>query len=117
MIAYRRAAPADRAFIVYGWAASYRESDAAGMIARERWVSVMSVEINAIIERPDCITLVAYETGEEAGVADLYGFIACDPSVPLVFYTYVRGPCRRLGIARGLFVLILCERIGRGLCG
>ncbi len=103
MIAYRPAGPLDRQFIVSGWSSSFKGSPSSGMIASERWADVMRVEINGIIDRPDCTTLVAYETNETSRLVDLYGFIAADPTVPLVFYVYTRGTSRRWGVARGLF--------------
>lgn len=113
MIAYRAATLADRKFIVSGWSTSFRTSHSAGMIAMERWADIMHREIESVIERPDCTTLVAYEPDETPGLVDLYGFIAGDSDaiwspvarahLPMVFYVYVKGPQRERGIARGLF--------------
>ncbi len=106
MIAYRPAADHDRRFTLSGWSSSFRGSDAAGMIAAERWHTVMHVEIAAILARPEVTTIVAYETEATDHVADLYGFIAADPSASVVYYTYVAAPYRRMGIARGLFAAV-----------
>ncbi len=112
MIAYRHAIPADRRFIVSGWSSSYRLSLTAGMIAMDDWADVMHPQIEKVLRRPDCETIVAYETDDPGSGAQHYGFISADRSgtIPLLFYVYVKQAYRRgktlgmaIGIGRGLF--------------
>ncbi len=104
MIAFRPALVADRQFIISGWSTSFKTAHAAGMIATSDWAAVMHPQIEKVLNRPDCVTLVAYEPDEDPGV-DLYGFISGDPTarLPVVFYAYVKGPQRCSGIGRALF--------------
>ncbi len=102
-IDYRRALPRDREFVISTWSSSYKDSHSAGMITDEDWPSVMHVQIGKTIDRPDCTVIVACDSTARDHIADLYGFIAADSSVPLVWYVYVKSAYRRLGIARGLY--------------
>jgi len=123
-LAYRPADLADLGFIIDGWASSYRTSRSAGMIAMEDWDAVMHPQVKKVLQRPGCMTWVAYHPGETDHLADLYGFITVErdydihlnefvrgrhqrrvvrTDVPLVHYVYVRHRQRQNGIARGLF--------------
>lgn len=102
-VAYRPAAARDRAFIVSGWSTSYRTSYSAGMIAMDDWSTVMHTQIEKVLDRPGCTTIVAHNPDDPDPIADLYGFIAADPRERYVFYVYVKHHHRRRGFARGLF--------------
>ena len=105
MLAYRPADDRDRRFIVDAWVSSFRTAHSAGMIAMEDWRAVMWPQVEKMLERPDVISTVAYETDDKDRLADLYGFIAADVemSPPLILYVYVKEAYRKTGIARGLF--------------
>lgn len=112
-VAYRPANAGDRNFIVSGWSTSFKSAHAAGMIAMEDWAAIMHPQIERVLDREDCTTLVAYETTESPGLVDLHGFIAgrrepiwspvAKRDLPMVFYVYVKGPYRCRGFATGLF--------------
>lgn len=104
-IAYRPALARDHRFIVSGWSSSFRLSDAAGLIAMDDWAAVMHPQIEKVLARPGCTTIVAHNPNDPDPVADLYGFVALDKraAVPYVFYVYVKHHHRGRGIARGLF--------------
>jgi len=99
-VAFRHATHKDEPFVISGWSASYRTTESAGLIQMVDWATVMHPQIRKAMKRPDVETIVAYE-GDDPGF--LYGFIVADPTVPLVYYCYVKQPYRRAGYARALF--------------
>jgi hypothetical protein len=105
MIAFRRAEPQDRGFIVSAWVSSYQNSKYAGFVSFDSWHRVMRPEVIATLNRPSTVAMVAHETDDPDPPSDLYGFIVADPAtkVPTVFYVYVKFAFRRAGIARQLF--------------
>ncbi len=105
MISFRLLEPPDLGFIVDSWVKSYRDSDSAGMIARESWRAVMCPEVVRITKRDGAVTMVAYDTDVTDHIADLAGYICADPSEspPVVFYVYVKEAQRKAGYARALF--------------
>jgi hypothetical protein len=107
-VAFRRADfsnEPERHFIVDSWVSSYRYSDTSGMIAPENWFRVMIPEVERVLDRPDAITIVAYEPGDTSRLSDIQGFITVDTTeqIPVVFYCFVKEAYRRSGYARGLF--------------
>lgn len=109
-VAIRAAKATDRDLIIHAWVESFRLANTAGMIAMDDWWDVMAPQVVRVLDRAGSRTLVAYETEEAGGVADLYGFITFDRepeppwrSLPIVFYVYVKAPYRREGYARRLF--------------
>lgn len=107
-VEFRPMVSEERTFVVDAWVRSYQFAHAAGMIAMERWFSIMIPEVERVLARPDARTVVAFETDvdvDERYRAELYGFITVDtePATPVVFYVYVKEPYRKSGIARRLF--------------
>lgn len=111
-LAYRLARDHDRPLIVESWLSSYRTAHAAGLIAMDDWHAVMLPQIERVLARPDCATHVAYHPGEDLPGADLYGWIAAEPTDagPLVHYCYVKVAYRRMGIASGLLAAAGVDR-------
>ncbi len=102
-IAYRPAADADRRFVIGSWLDSFRDSHAAGQIAMADWQSIMWAQVERILARPGCQTIVSCNSEDPT---QLHGFVTFDSDTgddpPLVFYCYVKSAFRRWGIARGL---------------
>lgn len=98
-------ATSDRRFVASSWATSYRDSYSAGIVSNETWHSVMWAELNAILDRPDIRTIVAYEPGAAAAAArsDILGCIVGSGEARYVAYVYVKEAARRAGVARWLF--------------
>ena len=107
-IAHRAADERYRNFIVRSWLASYRDADSAGMVAVEDWYDVMTPQVVKVLDQPDVVATVAYETTNDDAGSNAYGFIVGDTSErpALVYYVFVKQPFRRSGVARGLFAAI-----------
>ncbi len=107
-IAHRPADAGDRNLIVKSWAASYRDSDTAGFFKARNWYAFVTAQIVETLAEPDVIATIAYETENDDPGSNAYGFIVADCSErpALVYYTYVKAPYRRSGIARGLLAAI-----------
>lgn len=105
MIAFRPANRSDRNFVVSTWSTSFRRSMFAGFVSMNTWSEVMHDQIDEAMGRPHVRTLVACAAADPTV---LYGFIMATPSMtpPLVYYTYVKEPYRRRGIARSLFTAV-----------
>lgn len=106
-VCFRPATEGDRSFIVSAWSSSFRDAYAAGLIAMDDWATVMRPQIEKVLARPDCTTMIAHDSDEDPTVG-LYGFISADVarSPALVYYCYTKQAYRRMGIARGLFAAI-----------
>lgn len=93
---------AERAFIRSTWSRAFKVADDAGMIHTDDWSTVMHRQIDRVLDRPDARALLAYESDEPSF---WYGWIAGDTSgaASVVFFSYVKEPYRRQGIARDLF--------------
>lgn len=109
-VAVRPLEQEERDLVVHAWLESFRLANTAGLIAMDRWWDVMAPEATRILDREGTETLVAYETEEESGIADLYGFLVFDKtpelpyrSAPMVYYAYTKGPYRKAGYQRLLF--------------
>lgn len=104
MIAYRGMDEGDRKFVIDSWAKSFRESEHAGLIQMSDWFPIMIVQIGKVLTRPEVETIIAYDPTDTDRVADIYGWLCCEPLriPPLVYYMFVKSPYRRRGIASGL---------------
>lgn len=105
-LAHRLATAEDLPFIFGNWLSAYRTSYAAGPVPAAIYADVYTDAIRLLLSRPTCDVVVAFKPGEDAGMADLYGFLCAERETargPVVHFVYVRDSQRERGIARGLF--------------
>lgn len=95
----------DRQFIVATWSSSYKKSHSAGIIHTDDWADVMHPQFNKHLDRPGSRAIIACDPKDPNYY---YGWIAGDTTeaTPVVYYVYVKEPCRRMGIARQLFAAL-----------
>ena len=90
----------DRTFIRSTWSRAFKQSNDAGLIHTDDWASVMHRQFDRILDRPGARAIIACESDDPSF---LYGWISGDTTAgPVVFFTYVKEPYRRRGIARAL---------------
>ena len=91
----------DRVFIRSTWARAFKQSNDAGLIHTDDWAPVMHRQFDRILDRPGARAIIACDRDHPTF---LYGWIAGDTTAPLkvVFFTYVKEPYRRRGLARAL---------------
>lgn len=81
------------------------------MIAMDDWATVMHRQISKVLDRSDVVTVIAHDPADDF----LFGFISVIPrsppvlDAPVVNYVYVKGTCRRRGIARALFASVAVD--------
>jgi GNAT superfamily N-acetyltransferase len=92
----------DRQFIVTTWSSSYKKSHSAGIIYTDDWAPLMRPQFERVLDRAGARALIACDRDDPDY---FYGWIAGDTSqgTPIIFYTYVKEPYRRAGVARALF--------------
>lgn len=104
-IAFRSIEPRDRPFVISTWETSYRRAHTSGAIPMVLWADIMRGVVEHYVDRPHTLTIVAHNPDDPDPIADLYGFICCEPDEhpPIVYYVYVKEAYRKQGIARSLF--------------
>lgn len=118
-IEYRTAQDDDRRFVEETFLDSWRTAHAAGITgmgeteyqcpkclesfgADYRWLT--TPQIRRILDRPECLVMMAAHPSATRGVADLYGWLAVENGHdrPLIVYAYTKHKYRRMGIMRAL---------------
>src|SRR5262245_30042088 len=92
-------------FVVGSWLDFFKASKSAGLVRIKNWKVLMRPELEGILSRPRCRTVVASHPD-----GTLYGWAAGDiadafegrPETPLLHAVYVKQLYRKMGFARKL---------------
>jgi hypothetical protein len=90
-------------FIIATWSSSYKDSHYAGILDNDTYAPAMHRQIPRVLARPGAVAMLAFERDDPDF---LYGHAVAEldaHETPIVHYVFVKGPYRKLGVARGLF--------------